>query len=173
MWICWRGDWHERSKEVRRGVWMCFCWVLSVLHYPQISKTLVNQHPLTHCITASMDPLSKRRNTHMFIHTIQYNCMTAIKHTYTQCIHTYTQYWCNRREWKKRSIDEPFQTQANVTPILCELHKKPRLVFLAKRDISVGEELVYDYGERKRSVVEANSWLRKWQLPIHNYCCAT
>lgn len=53
------------------------------------------------------------------------------------------------------------KTQANVTPILYELHKKPRLVFLAKRDISVGEELVYDYGERKRSVVEANPWLRK------------
>ena len=53
------------------------------------------------------------------------------------------------------------KTQANVTPILYQLNKKPRLVFLAKRDISVGEELVYDYGERKRIVVEANPWLRK------------
>ncbi len=35
----------------------------------------------------------------------------------------------------------------------------PRLVLLAKRDISIGEELVFDYNDQKNSKVY--TWLRK------------
>ena len=35
------------------------------------------------------------------------------------------------------------------------------LCFFACEDIDVGEELLYDYGERKKDIVEQNEWLRQ------------
>jgi len=46
-----------------------------------------------------------------------------------------------------------------VTRIL-EVKNVPHLILVAARDISVGEELLYDYGDRSRHAVEANPWLR-------------
>ena len=41
------------------------------------------------------------------------------------------------------------------------LHQgKPRVVFLAKRDIQIGEEIVYDYGDRSPQTLEVNPWLK-------------
>ena len=37
---------------------------------------------------------------------------------------------------------------------------KPRVVFIASRTIKEGEELLYDYGEQRKAVIEANPWLR-------------
>ena len=36
----------------------------------------------------------------------------------------------------------------------------PCILFKAKREILEGEEIMYDYGERKRSVLEIFPWLR-------------
>jgi histone-lysine N-methyltransferase SETD8 len=33
------------------------------------------------------------------------------------------------------------------------------LVLIAKRDIEIGEELLYDYGERRPGVISQNPWL--------------
>ena len=40
------------------------------------------------------------------------------------------------------------------------IDQQPRVVFVALRHISVGEELLYNYGDRRTDVVEANPWLR-------------
>uniref|UniRef100_A0A6F9DGZ1 [histone H4]-lysine(20) N-methyltransferase n=1 Tax=Phallusia mammillata TaxID=59560 RepID=A0A6F9DGZ1_9ASCI len=36
----------------------------------------------------------------------------------------------------------------------------PRLVIVAKREITTGEELTYDYGDRDRSALEVHPWLK-------------
>ncbi|OQR68483.1 N-lysine methyltransferase SETD8-like [Tropilaelaps mercedesae] len=36
----------------------------------------------------------------------------------------------------------------------------PRLVFVAKRDIRAGEELLYDYGDRSKESLQSHPWLR-------------
>lgn len=35
----------------------------------------------------------------------------------------------------------------------------PRLCLMALRNIQIGEELLYDYGERRKEVIESNPWL--------------
>jgi hypothetical protein len=35
----------------------------------------------------------------------------------------------------------------------------PHIVFLAKQNIPIGAELLYDYGEKRSSVLIANPWL--------------
>ena len=35
----------------------------------------------------------------------------------------------------------------------------PRLCLIAFRNIEIGEELLYDYGERRKEVIESNPWL--------------
>ena len=52
-------------------------------------------------------------------------------------------------------------TQANVLLRIIEIQRKPRLYFEALRDLTSGEELLYDYGERHPSILSANPWLRK------------
>lgn len=37
---------------------------------------------------------------------------------------------------------------------------RPYLILLAARDIKIGEELVYDYGDRSKSSLEAHPWLK-------------
>ena len=36
----------------------------------------------------------------------------------------------------------------------------PRVVFLASKDISVGDEIQYDYGEKRKEVLRKNPWLK-------------
>ena len=36
---------------------------------------------------------------------------------------------------------------------------KPYLILVAARDIQVGEELLYDYGDRSKEAIEAHPWL--------------
>ena len=48
---------------------------------------------------------------------------------------------------------------ANLKPRLFTMRNTPRLVFLAKRDIHVNEELLYDYGDRRKKILERNPWL--------------
>ena len=49
----------------------------------------------------------------------------------------------------------------NVMTKVIELdgHSHPYLCLMARRDIEVGEELVYDYGERRAEVVTLMPWL--------------
>ena len=48
---------------------------------------------------------------------------------------------------------------SNLTPVTIVVDGKPHIVFVAKRDILPGEELLYDYGDRRRDAVIANDWL--------------
>lgn len=52
------------------------------------------------------------------------------------------------------------KTQANVVPRQMVINGKLRLFFLAKRDINTNEEVVYDYGERRKHILDENPWLR-------------
>jgi histone-lysine N-methyltransferase SETD8 len=49
------------------------------------------------------------------------------------------------------------RVSANLQPRL----KNGAIVFIAKRDIEVGEELLFDYGDRRRDIVNAFPWLAK------------
>ncbi len=44
--------------------------------------------------------------------------------------------------------------------IVEDTNKKIHLCFLAKRDIQPGEELLIDYGEKRREVLKENQWLK-------------
>ena len=50
--------------------------------------------------------------------------------------------------------------KANLQPKVVYYHGTPRVVFLAKRDILLGEELLYDYGDRSPQTIEENPWLK-------------
>jgi [histone H4]-lysine20 N-methyltransferase SETD8 len=36
----------------------------------------------------------------------------------------------------------------------------PQILFRTKRTIQAGEELLFDYGDRRKSVIEKNQWLK-------------
>lgn len=42
---------------------------------------------------------------------------------------------------------------------LFEMNQKPYLILVASRDIEIGEELTYDYGERNKVAIESHPWL--------------
>ena len=48
---------------------------------------------------------------------------------------------------------------ANAVPKVFTVNGVPRLCLMAIRDIEVGEELLYDYGEWRKDVLESNPWL--------------
>ncbi|PAA74960.1 hypothetical protein BOX15_Mlig022522g3, partial [Macrostomum lignano] len=48
----------------------------------------------------------------------------------------------------------------NLKPIVADVNNKPHLVFQAIRDIARGEELLYDYGERRSDVLRLHPWLK-------------
>ena len=37
---------------------------------------------------------------------------------------------------------------------------KPRVVFVACKEIKIGEEITYDYGEKRKAFLDRNPWLR-------------
>uniref|UniRef100_A0A6I8SJ31 [histone H4]-lysine(20) N-methyltransferase n=1 Tax=Xenopus tropicalis TaxID=8364 RepID=A0A6I8SJ31_XENTR len=43
---------------------------------------------------------------------------------------------------------------------LHNINNVPHLILVASRDINVGEELLYDYGDRRKSSLEAHPWLK-------------
>ena len=49
----------------------------------------------------------------------------------------------------------------NVAGRIMEYHRSPRLVFFATRRIEEGEEILYDYSERRKTVIDSNPWLGK------------
>ena len=38
--------------------------------------------------------------------------------------------------------------------------RQPCVVFLASKEIFIGQEIQYDYGERRKDVLAANPWLK-------------
>lgn len=50
--------------------------------------------------------------------------------------------------------------EPNLVTRIMEVKNLPHLILVAARDIAVGEELLYDYGDRSRDAVEANPWLK-------------
>lgn len=48
---------------------------------------------------------------------------------------------------------------ANLRTKVIEHRKRPHLIFIASRDIVKGEELCYDYGERRKPIVDSLKWL--------------
>ena len=49
----------------------------------------------------------------------------------------------------------------NNVPKIIEVDGLPRLCMTASKDISVGEQLEYDYGDRRKSSLNHHSWLAK------------
>ncbi|PIK51284.1 putative N-lysine methyltransferase SETD8-B isoform X2 [Apostichopus japonicus] len=47
----------------------------------------------------------------------------------------------------------------NCCTKLVPIQSKPHLILVAKRDIKEGEELLYDYGDRSKEVLESHPWL--------------
>lgn len=47
----------------------------------------------------------------------------------------------------------------NCCTKLVSIQDKPHLILVAKRDIKIGEELLYDYGDRNKDSLQAHPWL--------------
>ena len=47
----------------------------------------------------------------------------------------------------------------NLVPRLKVVQGVPRIIFKAKVDLEPGTELLFDYGDKRRDVVDANPWL--------------
>jgi len=50
---------------------------------------------------------------------------------------------------------------SNCQPKVFVIRDQPRLILVAVRDIDIGEELFYDYGERRKDIVETFPWLNE------------
>ena len=48
---------------------------------------------------------------------------------------------------------------ANLKTKVISYHGLPHLIFIAKIDIEIGTELLYDYGDRSKTNIAANPWL--------------
>ena len=49
--------------------------------------------------------------------------------------------------------------ESNVTPKLIDINGEPHLYFEATRDIACGEEVLYDYNDRRKTIIEHHPWL--------------
>lgn len=61
------------------------------------------------------------------------------------------------------------KTKPNCVTKTVDIESYPFLILVAARDIDVGEELVYDYGERSKEAVDSNPWLRDWVNLTNSY----
>ena len=59
-----------------------------------------------------------------------------------------------------RLINHGKGRHANVVPKIVEFNAKPQIVFFAKKNINLGDELLYDYGERRPEVIFENQFLK-------------
>ena len=48
----------------------------------------------------------------------------------------------------------------NVAMKVVTHDRKPFVVFVAIKEIPVGQEIVYDYNEKRKAILDANPWLR-------------
>uniref|UniRef100_A0A5S6QKA7 SET domain-containing protein n=1 Tax=Trichuris muris TaxID=70415 RepID=A0A5S6QKA7_TRIMR len=61
-------------------------------------------------------------------------------------------------EYKARLINHSAK-EPNCVPKIIEVNDRPCIVLIASRNVRVGEELLYNYGDRSRAAVAANPWL--------------
>lgn len=52
------------------------------------------------------------------------------------------------------------RTDANCATRLVSIKDKPYLILETVRDVKAGEELLYDYGERSKDVLQHHQWLK-------------
>lgn len=52
------------------------------------------------------------------------------------------------------------RTDANCATRLVSIKDKPYLILETVRDVKAGEELLYDYGERSKDVLQYHQWLK-------------
>ena len=52
------------------------------------------------------------------------------------------------------------KTHGNCHTKLVEIKGNPYLILVASRDISAGEELQYDYGDRSKDSLASHPWLK-------------
>ena len=53
--------------------------------------------------------------------------------------------------------------EPNVIMKVHVVDSQPRVVFVATKEIQIGLEILYDYGERRKAILECNPWL-KWTI---------
>jgi len=51
------------------------------------------------------------------------------------------------------------RTSGNCVTKIVEVQGIPRLILVAKRDIEAGEEVLYDYGDRRKNAIRHHPWL--------------
>ncbi len=51
-------------------------------------------------------------------------------------------------------------SEQNVSAEVIDVSGSPHLFFRAKRNIEIGEELAYDYGDKRKDVLLANPWMK-------------
>jgi SET domain-containing protein len=52
--------------------------------------------------------------------------------------------------------------------VLRNVGRRPRILIVADRDIEPGEEVMYDYGERRPHVIAVLPWLKEASNPRHS-----
>ena len=67
------------------------------------------------------------------------------------------------KEKSKGGLINHSKDDANLSMKVFVVNDAPRVVFLASKDISVGDEIQYDYGEKRKEVLRKNPWL-KWNV---------
>ena len=48
----------------------------------------------------------------------------------------------------------------NVFMKVVKVDRSPVIVFIALKDIQVGQKIQYDYGDKRKEILDANPWLR-------------
>ncbi len=51
------------------------------------------------------------------------------------------------------------KANANCCTKVVGIGNRPYLILVAARDVDVGEELLYDYGDRDKATLQAHPWL--------------
>ena len=92
-------------------------------------------------------------NYHLHTHTRTHLYTRTHTHTNTHSVDATTD------NGRKGRLLNHSRTSANVVTKLLEVDDRPYLCLIAARDIAVGEELEYDYGERNREALDSHPWL--------------
>ena len=51
------------------------------------------------------------------------------------------------------------KTRSNLQTKVVQVEGEPHLCFFTRKEVNIGDELLYDYGDRRKEVIEANEWL--------------
>ena len=65
-----------------------------------------------------------------------------------------------REDDSKGRLINHSKDDANLSMKVFVVNDAPRVVFLASKDISVGDEIQYDCGDKRKEVLRKNPWLK-------------